>query len=79
MILNHILKFKSDFERLSNYKEYSKYYKDRLKEAWNEGKKIFEKDEKGNIWTKSFKEKEISLGINFEFNNEEFSFSISNV
>jgi len=33
MILNHILNFKSDFEILSNYKEYSKYYKDRLKEA----------------------------------------------
>ena len=69
--------FKSDFERLSIYEEYSKFYKDKLKEAWNEGKKIFEKDEEGNIWSNSFKEKEISLGISFEFNNKEFSFSIS--
>jgi hypothetical protein len=43
--------FKSDFERLSNYKEYSQFYKEQLKQAWDEGKKIFVKDEKGSIWS----------------------------
>ena len=68
--------FKSYFKKpmLLSFKDYKK----NLENAWNNAKKIFDKDEEtGSIWDNSFKKKEISVGLGFKFSNEEFSFSIS--
>ena len=68
--------FKSYFKKpkLLSFKELKK----NLENAWNNAKKIFDKDEEtGSIWDNSFKKKEISVGIGFKFSNEEFSFSVS--